>query len=515
MYGAVGLSMLAPPAIDGRPLIDSIYLFQSTLLTGLVVYGLSRLAALVRQLHETKNELARMAVTKERLRISRNLHDLLGYSLSAITLKSELIHRLVLTQPQRAKAEIEDVLALSRQSLADVRRVSRGLRDMSLQSELASVTGLLEATDVKVSTEVRLDELGPEVNTVLAAVLREAITNMLRHSRATECSIEAVQDCGRVRLVVTNDGVAAVYRDTSQDSGAGLQNLAMRLRSVSGRLTIAHGSDGTFRLTAEAPVAFVAAPGKRARRPSAGLGPRSRRRCRAPARPPDSSYPPISGDPPRRHHGPTRPRGVTAMDIRILLAEDMHMVRGALVALLSLQDDLTVVCEVARGDEIVQAALEHRPDVAVIDIDLPGLDGLSAAARLRERMPECRILILTNLGRPGTLRRALMAQVSGYLLKDAPPGELASAIRRVAAGQRVIDPQLALDTWNSEETPLTERETEVLQLAAEGRDPAEIAKVLRLSLGTVRNYLTTIVSKLNARNRVDAIRTAREAGWLV
>lgn len=260
MYGAVGLSMLAPPAIDGRPLIDSIYLFQSTLLTGLVVYGLSRLAALVRQLHETKNELARMAVTKERLRISRNLHDLLGYSLSAITLKSELIHRLVLTQPQRAKAEIEDVLALSRQSLADVRRVSRGLRDMSLQSELASVTGLLEATDVKVSTEVRLDELGPEVNTVLAAVLREAITNMLRHSRATECSIEAVQDCGRVRLVVTNDGVAAVYRDTSQDSGAGLQNLAMRLRSVSGRLTIAHGSDGTFRLTAEAPVAFVPAP---------------------------------------------------------------------------------------------------------------------------------------------------------------------------------------------------------------------------------------------------------------
>ncbi|MFJ8661930.1 response regulator transcription factor [Streptomyces sp. NPDC093795] len=203
------------------------------------------------------------------------------------------------------------------------------------------------------------------------------------------------------------------------------------------------------------------------------------------------------------------------MDIRILLAEDMHMVRGALVALLSLQEDLTVVCELARGDEIVQAALEHRPDVAVIDIDLPGLDGLSAAARLRERMPECRILILTNLGRPGTLRRALMAQVSGYLLKDAPPGELASAIRRVAAGQRVIDPQLALDTWNSEETPLTERETEVLQLAAEGRDPAEIAKVLRLSLGTVRNYLTTIVSKLNARNRVDAIRAAREAGWLV
>ncbi|MYV67500.1 sensor histidine kinase [Streptomyces sp. WAC08241] len=260
LYGAVGLSMLAPPAIDGRPLIDSLYLFQSTLLTGLVVYGLSRLASLVRQLHETKNELARMAVTKERLRISRNLHDLLGYSLSAITLKSELIHRLVLTHPQRAKVEIEEVLALSRQSLADVRRVSRGLRDMSLRSELFSVTGLLEATDVKVTTEVHLDELGPEVNTVLAAVLREAITNMLRHSRATTCSIEAVQDAERVRLVVTNDGAAPVYRDASQDSGAGLQNLAMRLRSVSGRLTVAHGGDGTFRLTAEAPVAFIPAP---------------------------------------------------------------------------------------------------------------------------------------------------------------------------------------------------------------------------------------------------------------
>ncbi|MEU2235242.1 sensor histidine kinase [Streptomyces vietnamensis] len=262
LYGVVGLSMLAPPAIDGRPLIDSIYLFQSTLLTGLVVYGLSRLSSLVRQLHETKNELARMAVTKERLRISRNLHDLMGYSLSAITLKSELIHQLVLTQPQRARAEIEDVLSLSRQSLADVRRVSRGLRDMSLQSELASVTVLLEATDVQVTTEVRLDELDPEVNTVLAAVLREAITNMLRHSRATVCSIKAVQDTERVRLVVTNDGVTPVHRDTSQDSGAGLQNLALRLRSVSGRLTVAHGSDGTFQLTAEASVTSV--PGPRA-----------------------------------------------------------------------------------------------------------------------------------------------------------------------------------------------------------------------------------------------------------
>ncbi|MFJ8791288.1 DNA-binding response regulator [Streptomyces sp. NPDC102462] len=200
--------------------------------------------------------------------------------------------------------------------------------------------------------------------------------------------------------------------------------------------------------------------------------------------------------------------------IRILLAEDMNMVRGALVALLNLQDDLEVVCEVERGDQIVDMALKHRPDVAIIDIDLPGVDGLSAATLLRERLPQCRTLILTSLGRPGTLRRALEARVSGYLLKDAPSGELALAVRRVAAGHRAVDPELALAAWGEFESPLTDRETQVLRLAAEGAEAREIASMLRLSAGTVRNYLTTIVSKLNARNRVDAIRIARDADWL-
>ncbi|MGW4564620.1 response regulator [Streptomyces sp. NPDC004561] len=201
--------------------------------------------------------------------------------------------------------------------------------------------------------------------------------------------------------------------------------------------------------------------------------------------------------------------------IRILLAEDMHMVRGALVALLGLEDDLNVVVELERGDEILSAAREHRPDVAIIDIDLPGLDGLSAAALLHERLPDCRTLILTSLGRPGTLRRAMSAHVSGFLLKDAPPGDLAQAVRRVAAGQRVVDPQLALAAWGGSESPLTTRETEVLQLAARGTEPQEIADQLHLSTGTVRNYLTTAVTKLNARNRVDAIRIARDACWLL
>ncbi|MGW2641743.1 response regulator transcription factor [Streptomyces sp. NPDC001348] len=201
--------------------------------------------------------------------------------------------------------------------------------------------------------------------------------------------------------------------------------------------------------------------------------------------------------------------------IRILLAEDMHMVRGALVALLDLEDDLKVIAELERGDQILSAAREHRPDVAIIDIDLPGLDGLSAAELLHDRVPECRTLILTSLGRPGTLRRAMSAHVSGFLLKDAPPSELAQAVRRVVAGQRVIDPQLALAAWGGSESPLTTRETEVLQLAAQGTEPQEIAEQLRLSVGTVRNYLTTAVTKLNGRNRVDAIRIARESGWLL
>ncbi|MET9554815.1 response regulator transcription factor [Streptomyces sp. NPDC006645] len=201
--------------------------------------------------------------------------------------------------------------------------------------------------------------------------------------------------------------------------------------------------------------------------------------------------------------------------IRILLAEDMNMVRGALVALLNLESDIEVVAELERGDKILETALTVKPDVALIDIDLPGLDGLSAAVQIHEQLPDCRTLMLTSLGRPGVLQRALTAGVSGYLLKDESPTELAHAIRRVVAGHRVIDSRLALASWNSAQNPLTERETEVLRLTAEGLEAVEIAAELHLSSGTVRNYLTTIVSKLNARNRIDAIRLARDAGWLL
>lgn len=200
--------------------------------------------------------------------------------------------------------------------------------------------------------------------------------------------------------------------------------------------------------------------------------------------------------------------------IKVMIAEDVHMVRGALVALLRLESDIEVVAEVAGGDEILPTARATHPDVAVIDIDLPGKDGLTAAAELHEQLPECRTLILTSLGRPGTLRRALAAKVGGFLLKDAPPDKLASAIREVSVGRRVVDSDLALAAWDSADCPLTGREVEVLRMAADGANAVDIAARLYLSAGTVRNYLTTAVTKLNARNRVDAIRIAKEAGWL-
>ncbi|MFD9032256.1 DNA-binding response regulator [Streptomyces sp. NPDC059567] len=200
--------------------------------------------------------------------------------------------------------------------------------------------------------------------------------------------------------------------------------------------------------------------------------------------------------------------------IRILLAEDMHLIRGALVALLGLEDDMDVVAEVARGDAVVPAALAHRPTVAVLDLDMPGTDGLSAARDLSVALPECRVMILTALGRPEALRSALAARVGGFMLKDAPPDQLAGAIRRVAAGEHVIDPKLAAAALTAKESPLTPRETDVLRLAATGAELERIARELHLTQGTVRNYLGAAVTKLEARNRLDAVRIAREEGWL-
>jgi two-component system, NarL family, response regulator DesR len=200
--------------------------------------------------------------------------------------------------------------------------------------------------------------------------------------------------------------------------------------------------------------------------------------------------------------------------LRVLIAEDMRILRDTLVSVLNLEDDIKVVAQVAAGTDIVPAALVERPDVAVLDIDLPGLDGLTAAAQLHERLPSCRVVILTVLGRPGQLREALNAHVSGFMVKDAPSDQLIDVLRRVAAGERVIDQKLALATLEMKESPLSDRETDVLRRFAAGADLPEIAAELFLSYGTVRNYMASVVTKLGGRNRMDAVRIAAEAGWL-
>ncbi|HKB47182.1 MAG TPA: response regulator transcription factor [Ktedonobacterales bacterium] len=200
--------------------------------------------------------------------------------------------------------------------------------------------------------------------------------------------------------------------------------------------------------------------------------------------------------------------------IRVLLAEDQTMVRGALVALLALAGDIEVVAEASRGDEVVPRALAAKPDVALLDIEMPGGDGLAAAAALHEQLPSCHVLMLTTFGRPGYLRRALESGAAGFLLKDAPPADLAAAVRRAAAGQRVVDPDLALSALSEGASPLTEREREVLAAARHGASVAEIAARLALSEGTIGNYLSVAMQKTGARNRSEAAHIAEEKGWL-
>jgi two-component system, NarL family, response regulator DesR len=200
--------------------------------------------------------------------------------------------------------------------------------------------------------------------------------------------------------------------------------------------------------------------------------------------------------------------------VRLLLADDQELIRSALAALLSLEPDFEVVASVGRGDEVAAAAREHQPDVALLDIDMPGIDGLAAAGVLAQEVPQCRALILTTFGRPGYLRRAMEAGASGFVVKDAPPEQLADAIRRVMAGERVVDPALAAETLASGASPLTARERDVLVAARPGATIAEIADKLVLSEGTVRNYLSAAIAKTGARNRAEAVRTADARGWL-
>ncbi|MFE7671135.1 response regulator [Streptomyces albidoflavus] len=200
--------------------------------------------------------------------------------------------------------------------------------------------------------------------------------------------------------------------------------------------------------------------------------------------------------------------------VRVLLAEDQGMMRGALALLLGMEPDLEVVAQVGSGDKVLGAALERRPDVALLDIEMPGLSGLEAAALLRDQLPECRVVMVTTFGRPGYLRRAMDAGAAGFVVKDGPVEELAEAVRRVLRGETVIDPALAAAALSAGPNPLTGRERDALNASADGATVADIAVRLRLSESTVRNYLSAAIGKTSTRNRMEAVREARRQGWL-
>jgi two-component system response regulator DesR len=203
------------------------------------------------------------------------------------------------------------------------------------------------------------------------------------------------------------------------------------------------------------------------------------------------------------------------MSIRLVIADDQALVRGALAALLGLETDIEVVAELGDGAGVAAAVVEHSADVAMLDVEMPGLDGISAAAAVRRAAPSCRVLMVTTFGRPGYLKRAMLAGASGFVVKDTPARQLAEAVRRVHLGLRVVDPELAAESLTSGDSPLTQREEKVLRAAADGGTVADIAQAANLSEGTVRNYLSAAMAKTGGRTRAEAARIAEESGWLL
>ena len=408
-----------------------------------------------RELRRAREERARLAVSEERLRIARDLHDLLGQTLTLVTLKTELATRLLHSDPRRAEAELREVQRVTREALADTRGAVQGYRRLPFADALERAVETLAAAGIDCRVDAVASGLPDEVDSVLAWAVREATTNVVRHSNARTCAITLSNDPNGVALQIEDDGA---------DGGA--------------RRRRRFWPDGARGARAQ--------PGRDTRRRGAAGGRVSP--------PPDIA-------------GPSEM-------IRVLIAEDQGMVRGALASLLALEEDIEVVAEVERGDQVVTAARAQGVDIALLDIEMPGLDGISAAADLARELPGVKTLILTTFGRPGYLRRAIESGVSGFLLKDAPAEQLASAIREVNAGGRVIDSGLSAATIADGVSPLTKRERDVLAAAAGHATAAEIAGTLYLSEGTVRNYLSAAMQKLGARNRAEAVAIARDKGWL-
>ena len=481
--------------------------FGVPLLGGLLAYGAERRNVLMFKLNQARAELARTAVAEERLRISRDLHDLLGHSLSLIALKSELAGRMIESDPQRAAKEIAELEAVARRSLAEVRQAVTGYRQPSLAAELAAARRMLASAGI----DCRVDapgsyDLPPEVDALLAWTVREGSTNIVRHSGARHAGITVTVTGASASAELTDDGAgppAGHGRSPTASSepaaaagtaGSGLAGLAERAGRLGGTLLAGAGGHGGFRVRVTVPLT-TAAPAP---------APRRHRRPRTPPRP--IPAPPRT---PPGHPGPGAP-----VSVRIMIAEDQTMVRQALVALLELEPDITVVAQAASGDEAIAMAGRYQPDVALLDIEMPGLDGIEVARRLTGNGFAGKIVIVTTFGRPGYLAAAMTAGASGFLLKDAPAAELATAIRRVNAGERVVDPGLAAAALAEGASPLTAREAEVLAAARGHGSIADLAGRLHLSQGTVRNHLSAAIQKLGARNRAEAVQIAERKGWL-
>ncbi len=441
--------------------------------------------ALAQELRRTRQALADAAVANERIRIGRDLHDILGHSLTAITVKAGLAGRLVDRDPAAARREIAEIEGLARQSVGDVRATAAGYRDTSLVGEIAVAGSVLQAAGFLAELPTAVDDVSPAARSVFGYVVRESVTNTVRHSGGTWCAI-----------TLTPESVTIVDNGTGPGRRTGVER---RARIGPGQLGGAGGTGrrhlgGRTAATRRFPGARDH-PGRRFIRPV---------RAAPGIRVPDAR--------PRRE-GPAG-AGFDRSVIKVLVADDQAMIRGAFVALLSLESDLEVVAQVGAGDDVVPAALRTRPDVALLDVQMPGLDGIAACTALVGQLPGCRVMILTTFGRPGYLRRAMEAGAVGFVTKDAPAEQLIDGIRRVAAGLRVVDPVLAAESLSLGESPLTGRERDVLTAATDGATVAELARRLYLSEGTVRNHLSSVIAKTGARTRADAVRIATERGWL-
>ena len=490
--------------VSHETLENSLIVLLPVLLIGLAMMGFRMQMTLMHELAQARGTVAKLAANEERLRLARDMHDLTGQSLSMITLKSELAAKRLAKLPSSAErdavlTELGDIGRVSRQTLHDIREAVSGYRRPTLAIEAITARNALEAAGIGLDDDAELTlrsgTFDPDAEAVLAWCLREAVTNVIRHSRARHCRIRLAGHMGELSLEVTDDGHGFADQDPDHPQG---QRLARHVRAP-----VRHRRPPVARPGRARPGRAQPEWPQRPRRPR--LPPRRDRSRVAPwPRPAIIAAYDGGRNPGEQGAGPAAARRGPGDDQAG--AGRAAGVRGRIRGRGPGRPG-------RRGPQA--AARQTHPDVAVLDIEMPGMDGLTAAAALKKHHPDTKIVILTTFGRPGFLRRAMESGVSAFLVKDSPADKLTQTIRRVLAGERVIDPDLAAAALADGVNPLTPRERDVLEASADGRTIAEIAAQLYLSEGTVRNYLSACIQKTGARNRAEALRIASERGWLV